>query len=179
MKKHCLTKILLAIYENKCNRNSQKFNYKFAFLYFRRNQKQESNIQLVGGLVTKNVSDFCLKGVPLSALLQRYTELNRLFREIFKEFFLHVILVGIIVSCQRRLKSANARTDCDDVQYSVVLFVGNIFRCFDTFCNICYSMKIYTASIFTILKRVFIVCFLKISSTTNLTKKELGKEGGG
>ena len=111
MKKHCLTKILLAIYENNCNRNSQKFSYKFAFLWFRRNQKQESNIQLVGGLVTKNVSDFCLKGVPLSALLQRYTELNRLFREIFKEFFLHVILVRIIVSCQRRLKSANARTE--------------------------------------------------------------------
>ena len=156
MKKHCLTKILLAIYENNCNRNSQKFSYKFAFLYFRRNHKQESNIQLVGCLVTKNVSDFCLKGAPLSALLQRYTELNRLFREIFKEFLFACYscsYYSFMPEATQIRKRQNR--DCDDVQYSVVLFVGNIFRCFDTFCNICCSMKIYTASIFTMLKSFY------------------------
>lgn len=42
--------------------------------------------------------------------------------------------------------------DCDGLWYSVLLFVVNIFRCFDIFCNICYSMKIYTISICTMLK---------------------------
>ena len=42
--------------------------------------------------------------------------------------------------------------DCDGLWCSVLLFVVNIFRCFDIFCNICYSMKIYTISICTMLK---------------------------
>ena len=51
------------LYENNCNYNSYKFSYKFTFiplLYFHRNQKQESNFQQVGGLVTRNSFAFCL-----------------------------------------------------------------------------------------------------------------------
>ena len=42
---------------------SLKFIYKFTFipfLSFRRNQKQESNFQQVGGLVMRYISPFCL-----------------------------------------------------------------------------------------------------------------------
>ena len=68
MKKHCVAKILQGIserflYENNRNYNSYKFSYKAAFLpvlSFRRNKKLESNFQQVGGLVTKNISVFCL-----------------------------------------------------------------------------------------------------------------------
>ena len=45
------------------NFNSYKLSYKLAFipfLSFRMKQKQESIFQEVGGLVTKNISDFCL-----------------------------------------------------------------------------------------------------------------------
>ena len=51
------------LYENNRNYNSYKISYKFDFipvLSFRRNQKQESNFQQVGDLVTRNISDFCL-----------------------------------------------------------------------------------------------------------------------
>ena len=62
MKKHCVAKILQEtwerfLYENNCNYTSYKFSYNFTFiplLYFHRNQKQESNFQQVGGLVTRN-----------------------------------------------------------------------------------------------------------------------------
>ena len=68
VKKHCVAKILQGIwerflYENNRNYNSYKFSYKFDFipvLSFRRNQKQESNFQQVGDLVTRNISVFCL-----------------------------------------------------------------------------------------------------------------------
>ena len=51
------------LYENNRNYNSYKFNCKFAFipfLLFRRNQKQESNFQQVGGQAKRNISVFCL-----------------------------------------------------------------------------------------------------------------------
>ena len=68
MKKHCVARILQGIlerflYENNRNYNSYKFGYKFGFipvLSFRRNQKEESNFQQVGDLVTRNISVFCL-----------------------------------------------------------------------------------------------------------------------
>ena len=61
-------------------------------LFFRRNQKQESNFQQVGGLATRNVSVFCLerialyfKGMPNSI-------------DSCKKIFLQVILARIIVT---------------------------------------------------------------------------------
>ena len=56
------------LHENNCKYNSYKFDYKFAFipfLPFLRNQKQESNFYQIGGVVTGNVSAFCLKRVTL------------------------------------------------------------------------------------------------------------------
>ena len=68
MKKHYVAKILQGIwegflFEHNRNYNSCKFSYKSAFipcLYLRRNQKQESNFQQVGDLVTRNTSVFGL-----------------------------------------------------------------------------------------------------------------------
>ena len=69
MKKDCVGKVLLTIWEtflheNNRNYNPYKFSYKFAFilfLSFLTNQKQESGFQQVGGLVTtRNTSGFCL-----------------------------------------------------------------------------------------------------------------------
>ena len=65
--KHCVATIIpdiweTPLYKNNCNYNSYKFNCKFTFipfLSFRRNQKQESNFQQVGGLITRNISVFC------------------------------------------------------------------------------------------------------------------------
>ena len=66
-KKWC-SNFLLAIWEiflDETNRNyiSYRFSHEFAFilfLSFLRNQKQESGFQQVGGLVTRNISVFCL-----------------------------------------------------------------------------------------------------------------------
>ena len=69
MKKDCVGKVLLAIWEmflheNNRDYNPYKFSYKFAFilfLSFLTNQKQESGFQQVGSLVTtRNISGFCL-----------------------------------------------------------------------------------------------------------------------
>ena len=98
MKKHCVAKILKGIwerflYENRRNYNSYKFSYKFTlipFLSCHRNQKQKSNFQQVGGLVTSNSFAFCfrvalyLKGMPNSI-------------DFYKRIFLHFIPVRIIV----------------------------------------------------------------------------------
>ena len=69
LKQHCVAKILQRIwerflYENNLNYHSYKFSYKFTsnfFLYFDRNQKQESNFQQFSGLVTRNGFAFCLQ----------------------------------------------------------------------------------------------------------------------
>ena len=73
VEKQWVAKILQGIreiffHENNGNYNNYKFSHKFAFipfLSFRRNLKQESNFQQVGGLVTRNVSVLCL-GLPNS-----------------------------------------------------------------------------------------------------------------
>ena len=75
--------------------NSCKFCCKctfLPFLFFHKNQKQESNFQQVGGLVTRNSFAFCLqrvvlyfKGMPNSI-------------HFYKRIFLHVIPVRITVS---------------------------------------------------------------------------------
>ena len=67
-KKKLCTKVLLAtweifLHENNHNYHSYRLDYKFAFtvfLSFLSNQKQESGFQQVDGLVTINVSVFCL-----------------------------------------------------------------------------------------------------------------------
>ena len=96
--KHCVAKILQGIwkrflYENNCNYNSCKFSHKFIFilfLSFHRNQKQESNFQQVGGLVTRNSftrlwgAALYFKGMPNSI-------------DFYERIFLHVIPVRIIV----------------------------------------------------------------------------------
>ena len=76
-------KILVAVwetflYENKWNYDSYKFSFKFAFVpfsFFSRNQKQESNFQKVGGLVTTNI---CFLFIESKALFQRHTGFNTL-----------------------------------------------------------------------------------------------------
>ena len=81
-KKHCVAKVLLAIWEiflheNNRNYDSYRFSYKSVFIHFffffffffffsfLTNQKQESGFQQVGALVTRNISVFCLKLVAL------------------------------------------------------------------------------------------------------------------
>ena len=74
MKKHCVAKVLLAIWElflheNNLSYSSYRFSYKFAFilfLSFLTNQKQKSGFQQVDGLVTSR------------ALLETCAEFNRL-----------------------------------------------------------------------------------------------------
>ena len=83
MKKKSVAEILQGIretflYENNRDYNSYKFNCKFAFipfLLFRRNQKQESNFQQVGGQAKRNISFLFIVS---RALLQKYAEFNRL-----------------------------------------------------------------------------------------------------
>ena len=99
VKNHCVTKILKEIwetflYENNRNYNSCKVNYKVTcipFLSFRKNQKQESNFQQVGSIVTRNISVFCsqqvalvFRGIPNST-------------DFHKRIFWHVIHAHVIV----------------------------------------------------------------------------------
>ena len=80
-KKHYVAKVLLAIseiflQENNNNYNSNRFSYKFAFIFFLpflTNQKQKQ----VGDVVTKNIFVFFLFIVS-RALLQSHAEFNRL-----------------------------------------------------------------------------------------------------
>ena len=99
--KHCVAKVLLAIWEiilheNNRNYNSYRFSYKFAFilfLSFLTNQKQESGFQQIGGLVTRIISVFCLKQVAL------YFKSHSNSIELYKGILLHVYPVRIIVPC--------------------------------------------------------------------------------
>ena len=84
--------------KNNPNFNSCKFIYKLNFISFlplsrHRNQKQESNFQQVGCLVTRNSFDFCLYRVVLYFKVM----LNSI--DFYKRIFLHVIPVRIIVPC--------------------------------------------------------------------------------
>ena len=101
MKKGCVDKVLLAIWdifshENNGHYKSYRCNYKFAFilyLSFLTNQKQESVFQQVGGLVITNISVFCLYGAAL------YFKATSNSIEFYKGIFFHVIPVGNIVPC--------------------------------------------------------------------------------
>ena len=64
VKKRFIPKILQGIwetffYENNRHHNSYKFAF-IPFLPFHRNQEQDSNFQQLGGLITRNISVFCL-----------------------------------------------------------------------------------------------------------------------
>ena len=82
VKKPCVAKVLLAIWEiflheNNRDYNSYRFNYKFAliiFLFLLTNQRQKSGFQQIDGLVTKNI---WFLFIASRALLQRHVEFNR------------------------------------------------------------------------------------------------------
>ena len=76
------------------------------FLSFRRDQKQESNVQQVGGLVTRNISVFLL--LASRALLQRYTEFNRLLLNNFLTYYscsYYSSMISVTHICSERLCS--------------------------------------------------------------------------
>ena len=82
------------LHQNNRNYNSYRFSYKFAFilfLSFLTNQKQESGFRQVGGLVTRNISAFCLYRVAL------YFKAMPNSIDFYKGIFLHVVPARIIV----------------------------------------------------------------------------------
>ena len=103
MKKHCVAKVLLGIWEiflheNNHNCNSYRCGDKFAFMLFLpflKNQKEESGFQQVGGLETRNISVFCLKRVALYFKPCRICAPLQIMPS--KVIFLHVITLRIIV----------------------------------------------------------------------------------
>ena len=106
MEKHCVVKVLLAIWEiflheNKRNYNFSIFSDKFAFILFfsfLTDQKQKSGFYQVGGLAIKSISVFCLYQVTL------YFKAMPNSIDVYKGIFLHVIHVSIIFPW---LKSSN------------------------------------------------------------------------
>ena len=99
VKKHCVAKVLLAVWEiilheNNRNYNLPRFSYKVASipsLSFLGNQKQKSKFQQVGGLITRNISVICLWRVAL------YFKAMPNSVDFYKGTFLHVIAAPIIV----------------------------------------------------------------------------------
>ena len=75
----------------------------FSFLTY---QKQESGFQQVGGLVTTNISVFCLYRVML------YFKAMLNSRDFYKGIFLHVIPVHIIVPCYETLCGLGQEVAC-------------------------------------------------------------------
>ena len=72
------------LYKNNWNYNSCKFGYKFAFvifLFFPRNQKEDSNFLQVSCLVIKTFFAFLF--IASRTLLQRHAEINRPLYRIF------------------------------------------------------------------------------------------------
>ena len=105
--KNRVAKILLAIWdiflhENNCNYNSYRFTYKFDFILFLpffTNQKQESGFEQVGGLVTRNISVFCLQQVGLYFnTIPNSIEFYKV--EFYKEIFVYLIPIPIIAPSQ-------------------------------------------------------------------------------
>ena len=94
-------KVLLTIWdiflrENNCNYNSYEFSCKLdfiLFLSFLANQKQKSDFQQGGALVTRNISVFCLQWTVL------YFKAMPDSIDFYKGIFLYVIPVPIMVPC--------------------------------------------------------------------------------
>ena len=116
MKKYCVAKILKGIwerflYEKYGNYNSYKFSYKSTFITlwsFHKNQKQESNFQQAGALVTRNSFAFCLQRV---CLYFKYIPNSIGF---YKRFFLDVTLACIIVPWYTGVKTTDGKYKCQE-----------------------------------------------------------------
>ena len=104
--KHCAAMVLPAIWEIFLPENDR--NYKscsfskptfILFLFFLWSQKQESSFQQVAGLITRNISGFCLWPVALY-----FKNMPNLI-DFYKTIFLHVIPVCVIVPCIKGTKA--------------------------------------------------------------------------
>ena len=101
VQKHCVAKVLLAIWEiflheNSQNHNSYRFSYRFTFilfLSFLTNQK----IRVLACWRSGNKKYFCFLFIARHTLFQSHAEFNRLYKRIFS----NVISVHIIVLCFR------------------------------------------------------------------------------
>ena len=125
VKKHCVAKILQGIwrrflYENNRNFNSYKSSHKFnfiSFLSFHKNQKQESNFQQVGGLVTSNILLFVDSE-------SRYTsKVCRDSIDFYEIIFLNVIPLRIIVPC---FKESNDTPRFPSFRFCPMLEIENL-----------------------------------------------------
>ena len=97
--KRLCSKVLLAVWEtllheHNCHYAYYWFGYKFVFILFYSflaNQKQEFGFSQVGGLVTRNIYDFCLYWVAV------YFKAMQDSIDFYKAIFLHAIPVRIMV----------------------------------------------------------------------------------
>ena len=86
------------LHENNHNYNSYKFSYKLAFilfLSFLSNQKQESGLQQVGGLVKRNVSVFVVVVVVVYNKLCSTSKPYQTQQTFIKEFFYMLFLFAL------------------------------------------------------------------------------------
>ena len=86
------------LHENNHNYNSYKFIYKLAFilfLSFLSNQKQESGLQQVGGLVKRNVSVFVVVVVVVYNKLCSTSKPYQTQQTFIKEFFYMLFLFAL------------------------------------------------------------------------------------
>ena len=104
LKKHCVAKVLLAIweiflYENNRNYNSYIFSYKFAFtLFFFISYKPKTRIRFSASWWSGNEKYFCFLFIASRALLQSYAEFNRpLQRNFLTCYSLFIFLVYFIL----------------------------------------------------------------------------------
>ena len=97
MKKHCVAKVLLAIWEtflheNNCNYNSYGFSYKFAFILFLSFLQTNNKDLFFSKLVVCNKKYFCFFVYSESRSTSKPYRIQR-------RNFLNVIPVRIIVPC--------------------------------------------------------------------------------
>ena len=139
MKRHCVVKVLLAIWEiflheNSRNYTSYRVSNKFSFvpyLTFIAKQKKESGVQQVSGLVTGNISVFCLKRVTL------YLKAIPNSIDFYKGIFVHVVPVRIIALC---FNKKWAKRYCNFWLYFVYLYPYFLLNCLSLSFSICISL---------------------------------------
>ena len=139
MKKHCVAKVLLAIWETFLHEKNRSYNFsrlsdKFLFVLFfsfLTNQNQTSGFQQFGGLVMRNISVFCTWRVALyfKAMLNSI--------EFYKGIFLRVIPVRIIIPWEKL------------VDYDQYIFVLN--KKFTSYCSTVISLRILVEKSFRLL----------------------------
>ena len=127
----------IILHENDHSYSSYRCSYKFAFIHFLSfltNQKQESGFQQVGGLVTRNISGFCLQraGLYFKAMLNSI--------DFYKGIFLNVIPARIIVPCLKQPKNFMRLLTRPTVQNCISQKHGLYrYECKDSRCNLCAS----------------------------------------